>query len=661
MMKSIGNVMKKVALPFALAGLAVLNMPVVAAEKVNLVKSKSFNQHTPRIINGKPATQGDYPFMTSLISAHAEGISPFCGASFIGGRYVLTASHCIEGSAAENMHVWIGGYDTTKPESGKRVSVAQIYEHENYGDIGLNNDIAIIELTEEVTGVTPIKLMTPEIEAILKDGSELTVMGWGNMNPNSEAAPEYPEILQEVKVPLYNREQCIADYTQDGETGITDNMICAGFVEGGKDSCQGDSGGPLIFKHEEQWYQAGVVSFGNGCAAPNAPGVYARVANYNDWVEAKKSGVSYKQINRQGFVEQTFNEQATFNIKNVGSDNFMVTNAAVVGAEGVELAEVEQNLCDGKTLSFEQNCDIKVRVKTNAPGNAGFALRVTTNDAINKEAIIFYGANVLEQESANMNEIVGSNNDRVKWWSGGDLAWQAQTNKASQGDSAMASGDITHFQQSVLLATIDNDRVEKFNFKHLVSSETDWDFLTVRHNNKVILRASGVDNTEFTAQEVTLTEGVDRIAIIYAKDETDLDEVGDDKAYIDEVSTVLKNTAPQSKVKQATITVEEAKGFVLDASESSDAEGDSLTYKWEVTEGTIAIADATKAVINLTAPAYKDAKSLTFKVTVTDQFGANSSKTVQVTIYKKPKRSSGSTGIMLLLAAFVFAARRKLA
>jgi trypsin len=44
-------------------------------------------------------------------------------------------------------------------------------------------------------------------------------------------------------------------------------MFCAGLTQGGKDSCQGDSTKVLV----------GAVSWGEGCAAPNAPGVYANI------------------------------------------------------------------------------------------------------------------------------------------------------------------------------------------------------------------------------------------------------------------------------------------------------------------------------------------------------------------------------------------------
>ena len=67
MMKSIGNVMKKVALPLAMAGVAVLSAPFAFAQKATAMNLRTFEQYTPRIIDGKPAVEGNYPFMTSLI------------------------------------------------------------------------------------------------------------------------------------------------------------------------------------------------------------------------------------------------------------------------------------------------------------------------------------------------------------------------------------------------------------------------------------------------------------------------------------------------------------------------------------------------------------------------------------------------------------------
>lgn len=248
--------------------------PQVATSKDNL--------RMARIIGGGAAIANTYPWMVSV--QYKEESEHFCGGSLIGDKYVLTAAHCIEDETAEEIQVVISEYDLEEQSNQEEIiSVENIFIHEDYEEE--DNDIAVLELSTS-SNKTPVTLVDTATMNNLSTGTNMTVMGWGNQSTNDE---DFPNILQEVQVPLADQTSCETNYQGVG-IDITNNMVCAGLTEGGKDSCQGDSGGPLVYQKDSSWIQTGIVSFGEGCAEANYFGVYTRVANYQAWITEVKNG-----------------------------------------------------------------------------------------------------------------------------------------------------------------------------------------------------------------------------------------------------------------------------------------------------------------------------------------------------------------------------------
>ncbi|XP_072281054.1 trypsin-like [Pyxicephalus adspersus] len=131
----------------------------------------------------------------------------------------------------------------------------------------------LIKLSSPATftsAVQPIALPS----GCARAGTSCQISGWGN---TLSSGSNYPDLLQCLKAPILSDADCSNSYPGM----ITANMICVGYLNGGKDSCQGDSGGPVECGGELQ----GIVSWGYGCALPDRPGVYTRVCNYNTWIQ----------------------------------------------------------------------------------------------------------------------------------------------------------------------------------------------------------------------------------------------------------------------------------------------------------------------------------------------------------------------------------------
>jgi transmembrane serine protease 9 len=235
----------------------------------------------PHIIGGvEVSPPGRYSF---LVSMNRKGSSAyqgaFCGGSLIAPNTVATAAHCCAGFSASSVEVLVGWHDLNNENEGTRFDVTSISMYENYNSRTLDGDVCYLTLRGEVSSriASTIKLDTGSLN---KANQVLTVAGWGNTSPTSS---QFPSRAQEVDVPYVSNQVCNSRQAYNGE--ITDGMLCAGYAAGGKDACQGDSGGPIFYDNGVEQVLVGIVSWGYGCAQPNAYGVYARVSSYLNFLE----------------------------------------------------------------------------------------------------------------------------------------------------------------------------------------------------------------------------------------------------------------------------------------------------------------------------------------------------------------------------------------
>lgn len=111
--------------------------------------------------------------------------------------------------------------------------------------------------------------------------------GWGQIDFSGPKS----DTLQKVTLDIISNHQCapLFEINRRLQQGIVDTQMCAGYLDGGKDTCQGDSGGPIQVVTPGNiciFHIVGLTSFGKSCGGANAPGVYTRVSAYLDWIES---------------------------------------------------------------------------------------------------------------------------------------------------------------------------------------------------------------------------------------------------------------------------------------------------------------------------------------------------------------------------------------
>ncbi len=274
-----------------------LSMSPVGAQDEPVPGPGVVSRNDPRIVGGNPTDPGEYPFLVALVfsSTGNSWLGQFCGGAVIDAVWVMTAAHCVTDmdgnqvspasldvvTGRHDLYCWDSGGSPACTE-GQRIDVAEIHRHPQFDKDTFNNDIALLRLATATTSM-PVAWATPADAGLFAPGVVATVMGWGQ----TESVPPFPDVPHDVNVEVISDADCKAPNTFYEAFMIFDaTMLCAGDVAaGGVDSCQGDSGGPLVVPDGTGgWLQAGIVSWGEGCADPGKPGVYAEVAAFEAFI-----------------------------------------------------------------------------------------------------------------------------------------------------------------------------------------------------------------------------------------------------------------------------------------------------------------------------------------------------------------------------------------
>uniref|UniRef100_A0A1A9WSE0 Lectizyme n=1 Tax=Glossina brevipalpis TaxID=37001 RepID=A0A1A9WSE0_9MUSC len=225
----------------------------------------------PRIVRGRNATLGQFPYMVSLRYRNSH----ICGGSIISANYILTAAHCVTTEIDGEI------FDTAPRQLSIRAGslrrnaegiIVQVAEYTKYpGYHGLLGDIAVVRLVQPLNFTDHIRSINLT-ESNPPDFVRVLTAGWGRL---FEDGPR-PRFLQFTSMSVLSHGVCsiLNPAMNESLLCLLPNRPALNGV------CNGDSGGPAVYDGQ----LIGVANYIRGNCGARHPDVFASVAHYANWI-----------------------------------------------------------------------------------------------------------------------------------------------------------------------------------------------------------------------------------------------------------------------------------------------------------------------------------------------------------------------------------------
>jgi secreted trypsin-like serine protease len=225
-----------------------------------------------RIIGGTEVQPGEFDDCVAVGSDAEWG----CSGTLVARNVVVTAGHCADFAT----RVFFG---TDVRAAGRVVRVRKRHRHPRYHK-GKHNDLMVLLLAENVTGVAPRRLAPARTINAATDGR---VVGFGHTDPTGTSG--YGR-KRKVDVPVASPSCSGAiDGHDDSVSYGCDRLLelVAGRPLLARDTCSGDSGGPFyVDDGNGAWLLAAATSRATDSAVNNCGdgGIYVRLDKYAKWI-----------------------------------------------------------------------------------------------------------------------------------------------------------------------------------------------------------------------------------------------------------------------------------------------------------------------------------------------------------------------------------------